>query len=572
MSVRLAAITVTNFRSITEARKIKISNLTTLVGPNNEGKSNILRALVLAMNAIADASPKINTTARILSRLRPNVRRTGEYFWADDFPLKIQKTSPEGVSTVLLEFAMTDAEARAFLKDVGSKINTVLPVLIEFGQAGLPKISISKQGRAAGILNAKSEKIAKFIATRMDLQYIPAVRTAQSAMEIVQSLVQRELAKIEQDANYKSALASIEALQAPILKDLSKNITQTMKGFLPTIVEAKIVIRPRDRSYALRDIAVMMLNDGVETPLEAKGDGVQSLAALALMRHASLSRSQGKEVLIALEEPESHLHPEAIRRLRVVLEELSNKHQVVLTTHNPIFANRVDVGQNIIVRKNKAYSAESVKDVREVLGVRLDDNLTSAEIVLLVEGDEDKTALASVMSKLSADVALGLQSGRLVIDVLSGASSLTHRARLHGDNLCKIHAVLDHDNAGKTAFSAAERAGVLRSANVNFTSVAGKIEAELEDLYVSSVYEDIIKEEVGLPWIEQGLDRSKKWSDRLRNLIRRAGRAQDDAAIDRQVMSKKRRSRMLLRQWEVTQFTDLSLPHCRAPYRRWSAC
>ena len=63
--------------------------------------------------------------------------------------------------------------------------------------------------------------------------------------------------------------------------------------------------------------------------------------------------------------------------------ELSERHQVVITTHNPIFTNRLDVHQNIIVRQSRAYPAKSVKDVRDVLGVRLDDNLSSAEVVWL---------------------------------------------------------------------------------------------------------------------------------------------------------------------------------------------
>jgi predicted ATP-dependent endonuclease of OLD family len=47
--MQLQGITVQKFRSITAARKIPLDRMTILVGPNNEGKSNILRALVLAM-------------------------------------------------------------------------------------------------------------------------------------------------------------------------------------------------------------------------------------------------------------------------------------------------------------------------------------------------------------------------------------------------------------------------------------------------------------------------------------------------------------------------------------------
>ena len=48
--MRLSSFSIVNYRSITNARKIQTGNMTVLVGKNNEGKSNILRALTLAMD------------------------------------------------------------------------------------------------------------------------------------------------------------------------------------------------------------------------------------------------------------------------------------------------------------------------------------------------------------------------------------------------------------------------------------------------------------------------------------------------------------------------------------------
>ena len=291
------------------------------------------------------------------------------------------------------------------------------------------------------------------------------------------------------------------------------------------------MIQEADRSYALRDISALMLDDGVETPLTSKGDGVQSLAALALMRHSSQLAHEGKEIVIALEEPESHLHPSAIRQLRNVLNELSDRHQVVLTTHNPIFTNRLDIQQNIIVKQNRAYPAKTVKDVRDVLGVRLDDNLSSAEVILIVEGEEDRIALASILRSMDAILDKNLRVGRLGIDVLGGATNLSHRIRLHTEAVGKVQVFLDDDQAGRQAFKAATRDGLVDTNDVNFTMVGGKSEAELEDLYDQSVYDDIIKLEVGLPWGARGADGNKKWAERLKNLLRQAGKPHEDGTI-----------------------------------------
>lgn len=47
--MQLVAFSVTNYRSITKASKLPFRQKTVLIGPNNEGKSNILRALVTAL-------------------------------------------------------------------------------------------------------------------------------------------------------------------------------------------------------------------------------------------------------------------------------------------------------------------------------------------------------------------------------------------------------------------------------------------------------------------------------------------------------------------------------------------
>jgi AAA15 family ATPase/GTPase len=52
--VRLVNFSVSNFRSITAAHKVPISNTTILIGRNNEGKSNVLKALSFAMNALLE--------------------------------------------------------------------------------------------------------------------------------------------------------------------------------------------------------------------------------------------------------------------------------------------------------------------------------------------------------------------------------------------------------------------------------------------------------------------------------------------------------------------------------------
>ncbi len=54
--MRIAFIEVQNFRSLAQTQQLEIKNPSILIGPNNEGKSNLLKALVYAMNMITEKS------------------------------------------------------------------------------------------------------------------------------------------------------------------------------------------------------------------------------------------------------------------------------------------------------------------------------------------------------------------------------------------------------------------------------------------------------------------------------------------------------------------------------------
>lgn len=71
--------------------------------------------------------------------------------------------------------------------------------------------------------------------------------------------------------------------------------------------------------------------------------------------------------VVAIEEPESHLHPESARQLYETIMTLSESHQVVLTTHSSLFVNRTNLKENIIVNNGKATPVKKIKEIREVL-------------------------------------------------------------------------------------------------------------------------------------------------------------------------------------------------------------
>ena len=266
------------------------------------------------------------------------------------------------------------------------------------------------------------------------------------------------------------------------------------------------------------------MNDGAPTLLKHKGDGVQSLAALAIIRHASERGASGKNLVIAIEEPESHLHPNAIHELKHVIDTLSEGHQIILTTHNPLFVDRHVIGNNFIVKDNTAWSATTIEEVREVLGVRASDNLRHAELVLIVEGEDDRIAIDALLRDRFELLNRGLESGLLALDTLSGASNLSYKITQIRASICLCHAFLDYDRSGRDAFAKAKARGLIDERDINFARCDGLAESELEDLYDVSFYEEIVRTKYRVSLQSPKFRGRKKWSDRMADCFAHNGK------------------------------------------------
>jgi energy-coupling factor transporter ATP-binding protein EcfA2 len=525
--MKLVSFSVENYRSITQAYKISLGQTTVLIGPNNEGKSNILRALVTAMNILVRARlVQLRTLTKSFDKF---FMRPGEYIWKRDFPIRLQKKFPQGSSVLDLEFEFTPEELQQFRTEINSNLSGTLPLRISVGE-GSSTVRVYKRGPGATALSKKSGNIASFVAKRIQLEHIKAVRTASSAEEIVTEMVGRELEQLENNPEYVEALKKIEDIQRPLLDSLSQSIKDTLVLFLPVVKDVKISIDEKNRSYGLRACDIV-IDDGTPTLLKHKGDGVQSLVALGIIRHSSEKSAAGKNLVIAIEEPESHLHPGSMHELKHAIEDLAQRHQVVITTHSPLFASRGSSANNVIVNRNRAYAARNIAEVRKILGVRASDNLRNAELVLVVEGEDDRQALTAVLAHRSAVLNKALTDGVLGLDSLLGASNLAYKLTQLRAELNQYQCFLDYDRAALDAIAKARREGLIEPTEVHVASVEGLTESELEDLYDVPVYAQKIFEQFGVSLDSPKFKGNRKWSDRVGNTFKNQGKPWDNAMI-----------------------------------------
>lgn len=516
--MNIVNFSITNFRSITSAYKIPISEITVLIGKNNEGKSNLLKALNIAMYVLRHHALKRTIRYGGYSR-----RNDDLYFnWERDFPISLQSRTKNTQSIFRLEFELSNEEIAEFKTEIKSNLNGTLPIEIKIGKDHEPSIKVIKRGKGTKTLNSKSKIIAEYIAKRIIFNYIPAIRTEQEAMNVVNDMLSSELASLEERKEYIEALKTIQELQTPILEKLSRNIKESLSEFILNIQEVDIKIQDRQRRFALRQQFEVIIDDGNKTNLEYKGDGVKSLAALGLLKNITIPK--GAASIVAIEEPESHLHPGAIHTLKNTIFELTDDSQVIISSHNPLFVNRHNIKGNIIISNGTARTAKNIKEIRDLIGVKASDNLTNASFVLVVEGEEDVVSLTHLLPSLSEKLGKALKNHFLVIDKIGGAGNLSYKLSLLRNALCSFHVLLDNDEAGRKAFDSAKAEDSLKDKDCNFIICNGMIDSEFEDCLKRESYSKEILENFGVDINVSQFRGNSKWSDRMRNTFLNQGK------------------------------------------------
>ena len=514
--MKISNLTVENFRSITKANQLPISDLTILIGKNNEGKSNILKALVIGLNQISSRSSGYRRR-NIYGRHRDT--DTISYDFERDFPLNIPKTE-NSESRIIIDFEMTDVEKQRLKRITGTLWKENLRIGFTYHQDTI-KVLISDTAKLSQKSTTKiftlRHNIFAWVAEKIEVSYIPAIRDSEKTIEIVDFMIAEQLSVLEYNKKYKSLMSKLAKLQKPILDSMSKSLTEGVSDFLPDVKEIKLDSKRIFQRFSRIPVDVAV-NDGNPTDLELKGDGIKSLMAISIIKYLTLQRSAKKNIILAIEEPESHLHPDAIHKLRDVLKDISSKNQVIISTHSPLLTNRSIISKNLLVDKSQVNAAKSIREIRDILGVKIADNLKSANLVILVEGIGDKQILKNLLEKKSILIRRYLEDGTITFDVLEGASQLTQKISMWQSYLCDIYAFLDHDKDGQESFDKAEKNNLIGTKNSTFCILNGFKESEIEDLISLDCYNDAIVKKYGvdLSKSKEFRNNKNKWSIRVR--------------------------------------------------------
>ena len=356
--MRLSRIEIQNFRSIRHV-VVDLGETTVFVGPNNAGKTAILDALRIALTR------------------RWGQRGTG--FTEYDLRLASDSDDPKASPGVSIEIHMQESELEEWPEGVIGDLNPI--VQLDPG-TGLRSISLRTSyawNEESGafeptweFLNVAREPLGGQGARRVNLErfwrylpvfYLAALRDVGDEFSPRSQFWGRLLKAMEIPADLESrALRVLDLLNHRLLKadPRLQEISETLSG------ATRIAVRDREGELDLRMVPLKMWDllskaeiilrnepDSPWLPLLRQGQGIQSLSVIFLFQAfvEHLVRElfeQDSEPVLALEEPETHLHPQATRALWTHVEALPG--QKIVTTHSPYFVQHVPFRDLRLVR------------------------------------------------------------------------------------------------------------------------------------------------------------------------------------------------------------------------------
>lgn len=417
--IKITDVRVSNFRSLKNV-EVPLDDLTILIGANNAGKTSFLDALYAAIGA----------GRKMLGQ--DDVRlESGEAFPPKERLVTVDvRIRPIGVDGVITEHFpegsfWTGLWGSGIMQDMDDDfrefvgIRTTLAWSPSKGDYTVERRFLKEWRDFTSWLSTPAEEKTRVAANQIEplaLHYIDAKRDLEDDLRRQGSFWRRmteDLGLSEADvAAFESALSDINrdiVGKSEILKHLKENLAN-----IQSVVSAEdggIDISPVARK--LRDLSkgvdVSFSVEGSQAfPLARHGMGTRSLASLLVFR--AFAAWKGKQAddagdhihsLLALEEPEAHLHPQAQRSFFTQVKSIPG--QRIVSTHSPYFAGQAGLSDlRLFIRKDgettvskldlSALSADNVRKLRHgVVNTRGD--LLFARAAVFFEGETEEQAL-----------------------------------------------------------------------------------------------------------------------------------------------------------------------------------
>lgn len=464
--MNISRIHIKGFRSLQDV-EVNLSNYTTLIGKNDSGKSSFLKALQLLFD------PNVNFSSEDVCKFPDH---DGEYFVEATIEncsnrflnlkneqLKVRKTfgNKQSLSYLgkipdldILDRMSQGSLLKQELKDDSSLDDAVKEFILKSLEELCPKGRVPpeiwkniydllqennfikyKSGwchLAADVLSS----IVQVIMLEADVRGEEEISGgSRSVLNKVGGILLREATK-----NYEGIADAVATLNEQITKVATRNeegkwiieeinnfesvLSQEVQRFDSSIIAQSNLVPPKVSPVEF-SVNVNIRDEWING-LDKMGHGLRRSVVFAMLRtHRRLKERSLRDVpesgddsplyLFLVEEPELYLHPQAERRRKKELKELSEdaNAQVVLCTHSAIFVDLTEyrgvLRFNRPDRKFSRIQGWTGRDLKSndhkslATTYKFDPNRSAmlfADLVILVEGQSERVAIPHIAEKM----------------------------------------------------------------------------------------------------------------------------------------------------------------------------
>lgn len=332
--MRITRVRIRNFRGIRDL-EIELGKVTVLIGENNSGKTSVLDALKLCLR---DLSPR---------------RRF--VFDGLDFHLPDGRSEPTSTDPIEIEVMFSDRSDEEWDDELVGRLTRARILQVDDDERNHVRLRVTCE------YDSDSREFSHQ-SSFVDLQGDPLSRAGPRALTVLQEEIRyyyltalRDAARhfdakgpfwrpfLQDSQLSREKKAEIEAK----LHEVNELVVSSHSSFeqvqdglrrVQSVVplatgEAVSIEAVPGRMFDMLAKAQVQLGTttGAKIPLHRHGEGTQSLAVLMLFSAFLEAQAEGAAVL-ALEEPEAHLHPSAIRALWALVGGFTG--QKLISTHS----------------------------------------------------------------------------------------------------------------------------------------------------------------------------------------------------------------------------------------------
>jgi len=461
----ISEIKVQGFKSIANST-FPLSPYTPLVGYNNAGKTNILKAaswIIKKSSLSNDDFHNINTpvtveaeisgiTAEVLDALDAGHRaRIEPLIVGGKVRIRRSQEAPGQVATTIRFEVQKEQDGQMVwaLNPTGidAAIGGLFPEPIFIGAMENATEDVAKFGSGTTI-----GKLLKEIMAPVIERHSPVVAEALQA-------IGRQLS-----ANSVEKDVTLTALDASIQVEL----TRLFPG-----VTAKTHVPVPDFSDFMKSATIRIFEDGYEhadgRDVASFGHGAQRSIQIALIKClAEVKRAAGgnagRTTLLLIDEPELYLHPQAIEVVRAALSRLAGEgYQIIITTHSANMIARSDAQNALLIRRNVADGTTCYPRMKDVVAEAIANadhqaealfalsnstRVLFSERVVITEGKTERMILPAVFENLFG---MTLGEDKIGLVDIGGVNNIPDTMRILRAMGLPCKAVVDLDFVFRTA-------------------------------------------------------------------------------------------------------------------------